>query len=130
MTIGEKIVNVSAKEMAFKHANIQGLAALVSFHNLEELRLQGCTTDQKAIDIWLAAQLLAALCQCQGRNFREENWEKNPPLVVTDPPYKMRTSAATDGDTLEATQARTCSWTSWACSGVATFPVPIAQTGS
>ena len=37
---------------------------------------------------------------------------------------------ATSGDTLVFNQSRMAAWTSWACSGVATFPVPIAQTGS
>lgn len=37
---------------------------------------------------------------------------------------------ATSAETLFLSQSRRAACTSWACSGVATLPVPIAQTGS
>jgi hypothetical protein len=42
----------------------------------------------------------------------------------------MRVASATDWEIALARNLRTSAWASWACSGVATLPVPIAQTGS
>lgn len=42
----------------------------------------------------------------------------------------MRVLDATSSDTFFLSQSRTDTWTSWACWGVATLPVPMAQTGS
>mmetsp|Transcript_10388 Transcript_10388/g.44192 ORF Transcript_10388/g.44192 Transcript_10388/m.44192 type:complete len:305 (-) Transcript_10388:182-1096(-) len=50
--------------------------------------------------------------------------------AFTEPPYWMRTADATAGDTALAMNARMPACTSCACSGVATFPVPMAHTGS
>lgn len=42
----------------------------------------------------------------------------------------IRVLDATSADTFLASQSRTATCTSWACSGEATLPVPIAHTGS
>merc|ERR1719254_305024 len=46
------------------------------------------------------------------------------------PPYWMRTAAATSGLTFSDIHARMFAWVSWAISGVAVRPVPMAHTGS
>jgi hypothetical protein len=51
-------------------------------------------------------------------------------LSVTLPPYKILVSSAAFSDTFSLSQARMAAWTSWACAVVATFPVPMAHTGS
>uniref|UniRef100_A0A2P2L0Q0 Triosephosphate isomeraseic-like n=1 Tax=Rhizophora mucronata TaxID=61149 RepID=A0A2P2L0Q0_RHIMU len=51
-----------------------------------------------------------------------------PPF--TDPPYITRVFEATSVETFVLSQSRTATCTSCACWGVATLPVPIAQTGS
>ena len=48
----------------------------------------------------------------------------------TLPPYRMRCAAATPSPWLFATCLRMNAWTSCAWAGVATLPVPMAQTGS
>ena len=50
-------------------------------------------------------------------------------LAFTLPPYKMRVAPAILASRTPI-RARMAAWTSWACSGVAVRPVPIAQTGS
>src|SRR3982751_5109708 len=50
--------------------------------------------------------------------------------ALTEPPYRMRTASAASAPCTSATRPRTAAQTSWASSGVATSPVPIAQTGS
>mmetsp|Transcript_18399 Transcript_18399/g.56465 ORF Transcript_18399/g.56465 Transcript_18399/m.56465 type:complete len:247 (+) Transcript_18399:533-1273(+) len=59
-------------------------------------------------------------------------WASRPAALAPfmEPPYWMRTLDATAGETLEESQARILAWTSWACSGDAVTPVPMAQTGS
>src|SRR3954451_4855751 len=47
----------------------------------------------------------------------------------TEPPYRIRVRSACSGSR-SATSARTKPIASWACSGVAFLPVPIAQIGS
>ncbi|CAB4742980.1 unannotated protein [freshwater metagenome] len=42
----------------------------------------------------------------------------------------MRIAAAISGEPIFSTSSRMAAHTSWASSGVATLPVPIAQTGS
>ena len=49
--------------------------------------------------------------------------------ALTDPPYWMRTASPAASPHVSATRPRTAAQTSWASSGVATSPVPIAQTG-
>ena len=51
--------------------------------------------------------------------------------AFTEPPYRMRTrgGGVVAGD-LARPGPRIAAHTSWASSGVATSPVPIAQTGS
>ena len=51
-------------------------------------------------------------------------------LGFTDPPYWIRRLSAASTDTAAATAARIAECISCACSGLATLPVPIAQTGS
>src|SRR3954465_4498426 len=48
---------------------------------------------------------------------------------LTEPPYRIRVRSAWSGSR-SATSARTKAIASWACSGVATSPVPMAQIGS
>lgn len=48
----------------------------------------------------------------------------------TSPPYRMRTDAATSGETFSDSHWRRLACTSCAWSGVAVLPVPIAHTGS
>ena len=48
----------------------------------------------------------------------------------TLPPYWMRRASAASTETASATAARIAACISCACSGLATRPVPIAQTGS
>ena len=49
--------------------------------------------------------------------------------AFTDPPYWMRTAAPASAPNLPVSRARIAAQTSWASSGVAVRPVPIAQTG-
>jgi len=42
----------------------------------------------------------------------------------------IRVESATFLETFASRNLRISAWTSWACSTVATLPVPIAQTGS
>jgi len=44
----------------------------------------------------------------------------------TEPPYKMRVLSATEEETVVDRNLRIAAWTSWACSVVATLPVPMA----
>ena len=48
----------------------------------------------------------------------------------TDPPYRIRTPAATSAPWHAETRSLIAAQTSCASSGLATWPVPIAQTGS
>ncbi|CAM5734664.1 hypothetical protein SBADM41S_12007 [Streptomyces badius] len=49
---------------------------------------------------------------------------------LTEPPYWMRTASASSCEYSSARRRRIAPQTSWASSGVATSPVPMAQTGS
>lgn len=49
---------------------------------------------------------------------------------LTLPPYRMRVSLAALSSTFSFSHLRMAAWTSWACSVVATLPVPMAQMGS
>mmetsp|Transcript_58611 Transcript_58611/g.154002 ORF Transcript_58611/g.154002 Transcript_58611/m.154002 type:complete len:217 (-) Transcript_58611:393-1043(-) len=51
-------------------------------------------------------------------------------LAFAEPPYWMRIIAAQNSETLAAIHARISLCVSCACCGVATSPVPMAQTGS
>lgn len=73
--------------------------------------------------------------------FKEAPPTKNPSISgcpasslqlapVTEPPYWIRIFSATCGLTFLSNQPRRALCTSCACSGVAVFPVPMAQTGS
>ena len=55
-----------------------------------------------------------------------------PPTLaaLTDPPYRMRSAAAASSPEVSPILARIAAHTSWASSGVATSPVPMAHTGS
>jgi hypothetical protein len=44
----------------------------------------------------------------------------------TLPPYKMRVLSAASLETSFLSHSRSAAWTSWACSVVATLPVPMA----
>ena len=59
-------------------------------------------------------------------------WAIKPAAVddFTEPPYWMRVRAAKSLPSKSARRKRISACTSWACSGVATRPVPIAHTGS
>ena len=59
-------------------------------------------------------------------------FERRPAALAPfmEPPYWMRVAFAMAGDTFVASHARIDACTSWACSGVAVLPVPMAQTGS
>ncbi len=48
----------------------------------------------------------------------------------TDPPYWIRTDRAASASLLLATTSRIHWQADWASSGVAAFPVPMAQRGS
>jgi hypothetical protein len=48
----------------------------------------------------------------------------------TEPPYRTRTASATSAEYSSASLPRMAAQTSCASSGVATSPVPMAQTGS
>jgi hypothetical protein len=48
---------------------------------------------------------------------------------VTLPPYRMRVFSAASGETSFLSHSRIAAWTSWACSVVATLPVPMALVG-
>lgn len=50
--------------------------------------------------------------------------------AVTEPPYWILTASATLELTVLLMYCRSALWTSWACSGVAVLPVPMAHTGS
>lgn len=45
---------------------------------------------------------------------------------LTLPPYRMRVFSDASGETSFFSHSRMAAWTSWACSVVATLPVPIA----
>ena len=51
--------------------------------------------------------------------------------AFTEPPYRMRSAVGGVAvRAVSATRARIAAQTSWASSGVATSPVPMAHTGS